>query len=287
MRAKARNFAWGLRLTPRPQRDALYAAYAWMRQGDDIADDIADKPTAARELAAFRVRTLALLDPALSDPTAPTPADDASCWPALAWSLRHARLPADPLLEMLEGLAWDLAHAPFVTEDQLDRYCALVGGTVGVVCTTVWGLRPAANHAAALREADLRGKAFQAINIARDVAEDARAARHYLPAAWLDAEGLTRETFLAWRDDRACSRVLARLFAKADGCLRDSRDLCSRIDPACVPTLTAMTSIYGALLDKLRDQPCRAVLGPRVRLPAWRKALLALRSLRTPTGTPR
>lgn len=279
VRAKARNFAWGMRLTPRPRRDALYAAYAWMRAGDDIADDIIDKARASRELAAFRDQTVAVIERCASEAARPEP-DGASCWPALAWSIRRAGLPTQPLLDMLDGLAWDLAHVPFETEQELDRYCGLVGGTVGVVCTSVWGVRPHADRDAALLEADLRGKAFQAINIARDVGEDARAGRQYIPGRWLRDEGLTRDALHSWQDGAACTRVMSRLFDRADAWLAQSGALASRIDPACVPTLHAMTNIYVALLEALRRQPHASVRGPRVRVASWRKALLALRALR-------
>ena len=272
VRTQARNFWWGLRASPRPQRDVLYAVYAWMRLGDDIVDESASRDEAAQAFEQFR-RSSELAMAGESDPT--------GCWPAFAWATREAAIPQVWLRDMLAGLAWDLDHTPLERDEQLERYCYLVGGTVGLVCTHVWGLRSGQSREVALAKADARGRSFQMINIARDIATDARAAcpRAYVPDEMLARHGLSRQDLLAWRQPAHCESLVRELIAKADAYHESSRGLEEMIDPRFVPVLHAMTSVYQGVLTTLRNQPTRAVIGPRARIATWRKMLIGLRAV--------
>lgn len=272
VRTQARNFWWGLRVSPRPQRDVLYAIYAWMRLGDDIVDESASREQATAAFDQFRRS---------SERAMAGEGDATGCWPAFAWALREASVPQQWLRDMLSGLAWDLEHTPFERDEQLQRYCYLVGGTVGLVCTHVWGLRDGVAREAALAKADARGRSFQVINIARDIATDARAMspRAYVPDEMLARHALTRQTLLAWSDPRACEALVRELVAKAEAYHAASHGLEEMIDPRFVPVLQAMTSVYQGVLASVRSEPSRAVLGPRARVATWRKALIGMRAV--------
>jgi 15-cis-phytoene synthase len=272
VRTQARNFWWGLRVSPRPQRDVLYAIYAWMRLGDDIVDESASRLAAAIAFAEFRQQS----ERALAGTAAAS-----GYWPAFAWAVAQADVPNTWLRDMMTGLSWDLAHEPFESDEQLERYCYLVGGTVGLVCTHVWGLRDGVSRDQALSKADARGRSFQMINIARDIATDAAAAspRGYVPASMLQRHDLTREGLLAWRDACACNALVQELMHKADAYHAQSRGLEAMIDPRFTPVLSAMTSVYQGVLNVLKANPARSVLGPRARVATWRKAVIGVRAV--------
>ncbi|HLP86066.1 MAG TPA: phytoene/squalene synthase family protein [Phycisphaerales bacterium] len=272
VRTQARNFWWGLRVSPRPQRDVLYAVYAWMRLGDDIVDESRSREEAVRAFEEFK---------RLSERAMAGEATGQGCWPAFAWAVAQAGVPHVWLRDMLAGLAWDLEHAAFERDEQLERYCYLVGGTVGLVCTHVWGLRSGVVREDALAKADARGRSFQMINIARDIATDARASspRGYVPAELLARHGVSREELLAWRDARGCEAVVRELLARADAYYARSAGLEAMIDPRFVPVLEAMTSVYQGVLRELKARPERSVLGPRARVAGWRKAMIGVRAV--------
>ena len=140
-------------------------------------------------------------DPATNQPTAP-----------LAAVLTRHAIPRLLLDELLEGFAWDAEGRRYDDLPALYAYAAKVAGTVGVMMAVIMGVR---EPQALARAADL-GIAMQLTNIARDVGEDARAGRLYLPLQWLRQDGLDPEAFLADpAPSPALAVVVARLLGKA------------------------------------------------------------------------
>lgn len=267
-RERARNFYYGLRLTPEPRRSALYAIYAWLRHADDEADDAAASPDRASHLA----RRRAGLERLLRGETAPAE----PVWIALADTLR--RYPVDPhdLVEMLDGLDEDTHHGGYATRAELERYCRRVASTVGLICIAIWGLRPNVDEAHARALAVRRGVAFQLTNILRDFAEDYDAGRVYLPEEDFQRHGLTPEQLRRWAEPERCAAMVRELAAWA----RSEYDACLPLDdlivPACAPTSRAMLSIYSGLLHKIERHPERIASDVRIRLHAVHKAAIAL-----------
>ncbi|MBL0922566.1 MAG: phytoene/squalene synthase family protein [Phycisphaerales bacterium] len=267
-RDRARNFYYGLRITPEPRRSAIYAVYAWLRHADDEADNAAASPDRASHLARRRAGLERLLrgEPAPAEPV----------WIALADTLR--RYPIDPrdLVEMLDGLDEDTRHGGYETREELERYCRRVASTVGLICIAIWGLRPGsdAEHARAL--AVRRGVAFQLTNILRDFSEDFDAGRVYLPAEDFRRHDLTPAHLRRWERPAACEAMVRSLAAWAraeyDACL----PLDDLIDPACAPTSRAMLRIYSGILHKIEARPERLASDVRIRLHAAHKAMIAL-----------
>jgi len=181
-KSRARNFYYGLRLTPEPKRSAIYAIYSWMRDGDDRVDSAPSPAQAARELARFTDLT----DLALAGD--PHPELTTGFWPAFTNTVARYRIERSIIDAMLSGLAEDLAPAPYQNDDELGNYCYSVASTAGLCCLRIWGLREPltgnpAMHKLADTKAIARGKAFQLTNILRDIAEDfdASPARCYIP----------------------------------------------------------------------------------------------------------
>jgi phytoene synthase len=167
-RRAARNFYYGFLLLPRPKRLALCALYAYMRRVDDLADKPGDVEAKRRLLAEWRERTRKALEGDL---------EGEPLWPALADTLERYRIPPQYLLDVVAGAEMDLAGCVYRTFDDLRRYCYHVAGAVGLVCVYVFGF----SDPRAPELAEQMGIAFQLTNILRDLGQDYRMGRVYLP----------------------------------------------------------------------------------------------------------
>lgn len=271
-RERARNFYHGLRLTPEPRRGAIYSIYTWMRAADDLADEPTPSSDRRVQLADFKQMTERLLAgeaPASTDPA----------W-AAAFAATCASYPIDPIIfaEMLEGLEEDLDHPGYPDDAALARYCYRVAGTAGLACLWIWGLKPGADAAKARDLALHRGQAFQRTNILRDFAQDFDEvpSRRYVPEAALKAHNLTAEDVRNWTDHTRCTALVAEQARITREHYTASAELESMIDPACAPTLWAMTRIYGGLLELIEQDPSRIAGDKRIRLAGAKKASIAL-----------
>ncbi|MEC9372314.1 MAG: phytoene/squalene synthase family protein [Planctomycetota bacterium] len=267
----ARNFYYGLKLTPEPRRSGLYAMYAWMRTGDDAVDEGGDLAARERELARFRGKSEAIL--------AGESAGDSPMWAAWADTLQRWRIDRDDIRAMLDGLEEDLHHHGYETEAELERYCRRVASSVGSVCVTIWGVRPGVSFEEARRLAVRRGLAFQLTNILRDYAEDFDMDRVYIPRAAFRGFDLTPEDLRAWREPARCASLMRERLRQAREHYVASDGLEKMVDPACAPSLWAMTRIYRGLLEKIEADPRRIAGGPRVRLASIHKAGIALQAV--------
>ncbi|MBN8645516.1 MAG: phytoene/squalene synthase family protein [Planctomycetes bacterium] len=279
VRAHARNFYYGLRLTPEPRRSAVYAVYAWMRTGDDhidLAGSPEEKQARLDQFARRSERLFAGLTPdeaGMADPV----------WRAFAWTIGAFPIDRADLRGLLAGLEDDAAQDAgarpgvpvYATRADLERYCYRVAGVVGLICIDIWGLRPGIEREEARRLAALRGLAFQLTNILRDLAEDFDRGRVYVPAEDLRAAGVDPEALRRWSDPDRCDALVRRVGTWARRSYMDSAPLDRMIDPACAPTLWAMTRIYSRLLEKIEAHPRRVAM-QRVRVRAIHKAGIAV-----------
>jgi len=161
-RRVARTFALACRLLPRDVRDDVYRLYLVFRTLDDLVDE--GDPRAPQALA--RVETWAAGGRAEGREALLLDALD-----------RRYGLPRDAVADFCAGMRGDLTRAPIDTEEELERYCYRVAGTVGVVMAAVLG---SSDPAAARPRAAALGKAMQRTNILRDIDEDLASGRIYL-----------------------------------------------------------------------------------------------------------
>ncbi|MFZ4722111.1 MAG: phytoene/squalene synthase family protein [Phycisphaerales bacterium] len=267
-RRRARNFHYGLRLTPEDRRWAMYAVYAWMREADDLADGAGpDRAERARRIARFRADT----DAAFKG----EPDDTQPCMVALAEAVRRFALEPAEFHDMLAGQMGDLDAARFETWEALREFCYRVAGTVGVVCIRVWGF----HGADAIRLAVDRGIAFQLTNVLRDLREDLDAGRCYLPLREYAAMDLSPDDLRSWRLPDRCTEFIRAQCERARAHYERSAPLDRMIDPSCLPTLWAMTQIYRGILGRIERDPRITVAG-RARLSSFRKAWIAWRATR-------
>src|SRR5579884_1722611 len=167
-RGAARNFYYGFLLLPRPKRRALCALYAYLRRVDDLADTAGEAEAKRGRLAEWRAQTQrALAGEAGAD----------RLWPALADTLERYRIPAQYLLDAVTGAEMDLVTTRYARFADLRRYCYHVAGAVGLACLQVFGF----HDGRAPELAEQMGIAFQLTNILRDLGQDYRMGRVYLP----------------------------------------------------------------------------------------------------------
>jgi 15-cis-phytoene synthase len=201
LRTGSRSFHAAAQLLPRDIADRATALYAFCRLADDAVDEGAGNP-AVVELLRHRVEAI------YAGRAGDHPADR-----ALAWVVQECGVPREALDALIEGFAWDASNRRYQTLEELEDYGARVAGCVGIMMTRVMG---AGDRETLARAADL-GVAMQLSNIARDVGEDARNGRIYLPLDWLDEAGIDAERFLARPHfTPELGRLVARLVARAD-----------------------------------------------------------------------
>lgn len=174
LRDGSKSFHAASRLLPGRLRAPVAAVYAFCRVADDVVDESADP---AGGLADLEMR----LDGIFGGDPIDHPVDR-----ALTVVVAAHRLPREPLDALLEGFAWDVAGRRYEGLSELRAYCVRVASSVGLLMTALMGERRAPVLA---RAADL-GIAMQLTNIARDIGEDGRAGRIYLPLGWLGEVGL-------------------------------------------------------------------------------------------------
>jgi len=276
-RTHARNFYYGMKLTPEPKRSALYAVYAWMRAADDLADDAGTPQEKERRLEAFRRQTCHVIDPGTTQ--WPDDPPNALIWPAVRQAFVDYRVPVEYLHAMIDGQLLDQHRTRYQTYAELDDYCYKVAGVVGLVCIAIWGHE---GGEAARRLAIMRGSALQLTNILRDLVEDAQRGRVYLPAEELVQYGYRtpddfRDAVLSRNADDRFDRLMRFQVARARKCYDDSASLDGMIEPSCRACSWALMRIYRALLDRIEAAP-RRVLTERVKLSKMTKVMIALRA---------
>lgn len=240
------SFGVGIRLTPARCRSAMHAIYAWMRLADDAADATAP--------AASRAAVLEKLEQRTRDAFAGNAGG--GIWPSFARAAAAHELEPAWFDSFLQGVRADLDTVELDTEEQLDAYCDRVAGNVGRCCVAIWGVRDAAERDDACQLAGMRGRALQRINIARDLEEDARAGRRYVPSERLDRLGAS-PTDPRVRDD---------LLREAMDMLDASTPLDAMVRRDAGPALWAMTRAYRMVARRLGRAGASSSLGGGAKL---------------------
>jgi phytoene synthase len=259
----SRSFRAAALLLPARIAEPATALYAFCRVADDAIDEA---PDAAAALPVLQRR----LDAIHAGRPQPHPADR-----AFAVVVRDYAIPRALPAALLEGFAWDAEGRRYADLAALEAYAARVAATVGAMMTLLMGVR---DPAALARACDL-GVAMQLTNIARDVGEDARNGRLYLPLDWMRAEGLDPEAFLAApRFTPALGRIVQRLLDAADAHYARSEAGFALLPRDCRAGIAAARHVYAEIGRAVERQGGDSV-GRRAHVPNARKALLMARSL--------
>lgn len=267
--AGSKSFAAASMLLPRRARDPVAAMYAFCRVADD-AIDLAPPERQHEALDGLRGR----LDRIYAGRPDADPVDR-----AFSAVVRACGVPRAAPEALLEGFLWDAEGRRYSTFSDLLGYAARVASTVGVMMTVLLGRSDAATLA---RACDL-GLAMQLTNIARDVGEDARMGRIYLPLAWLrEAEVDADRLVSAPAYTPALGRVVERLLAEADRLYARADLGVPRLPPDGRRAVRAARLVYADIGRVIREAGCDAV-SARAHTTAGRKAWLLGRALLAPS----
>lgn len=232
MRGGSKTFFAASRLLPGRVRGPAIALYAFCRVADDAIDFSDDRVTALAALNE-RLRRVYANDPMAYEPDK-----------ALAAVVREFDLPLELVAALLEGFEWDAEGRRYETIEDLEAYGARVAGSVGAMMAVVMRTR---GEQALARACDL-GVAMQLTNIARDVGEDARFGRLYLPMTWMREAGLDPDTWLQnpLFDTRIAS-VIDRLIKAADVLYQRSEHGIGQLPRDCRPAIRAARLVYAEI----------------------------------------
>ena len=257
------SFYYSFRLLAPARRRAITALYAYCREVDDVVDEVSDPDVARAKLGWWRSEVERIYGGTPQHPVAI----------ALQDAVRRYRLPKEYLLRVIDGMQMDLEKTRYRTFAELEDYCDHVAGVVGLLSAEIFGYQDARTRDYAQK----LGVAFQLTNIIRDVGEDARRGRIYLPQEDLDRFGVAAGDVLRARTSPAFVELMrfeaeraARWYEEAIAALpaRDRRPQRAGL---------AMAAIYRTLLDEIaRDG--YAVLDRRIALTPLRKLWIATRA---------
>ncbi|MEK7469352.1 MAG: presqualene diphosphate synthase HpnD [Planctomycetota bacterium] len=257
---EARNFYYPIRGLTRDRRRAMCAVYAFSRGADDIADEPGIEDRAGR-FAEFRRR----LEAAFAG------VPEGEIFVALADAGKRFNLPKRNLAEIIDGAEQDLSVTRYATFADLRSYCYKVASAVGLVCVEIFGYR----DPAARTHAETLGIGMQLTNILRDVAEDARRGRIYLPAEELARFGVREEDVLALKFTPAFVELMKFQVARARETFANSEGLFPLLERKARFCPLAIRGLYAGILDRIERRGYDVFAG-RVSLSAPSKVLCVM-----------
>jgi phytoene synthase len=262
------NFSVGFRFLPRTKRMAVYAAYAWCRWADDIADE--GKHDVARRQASLDQWQRELDACYAGSPSHPITI-------AVADALQHFAIPKSAFIALINGCRQDMTKSRYETFSELLGYCELVASSISDISLSIFGYRTDA----ALALGRNLSNALQLTNVTRDIGDDLTRDRVYLPAEELRQFRVTEEELFAKKESDRMRRLIEFQIDRAEGYFRAAQPLVDELSfDARFPTLL-MGGVYATVLKRLRDNPF-AALHRRVRLSKTEKLLVIARRMIKP-----
>ncbi|HZM37413.1 MAG TPA: presqualene diphosphate synthase HpnD [Burkholderiales bacterium] len=261
--ASGSSFYYSFLFLPRERRRAITALYAFCREVDDAVDEASDAQRAAVKLAWWRAEVANLRAGSPQHPVTQ------ALQPFMeAYSISEQRLG-----EIIDGMEMDLTQTRYLDWAGLERYCYLVAGVVGILAAGIFGYR----HARTLEYARRLGIAFQLTNIIRDVGEDARKNRLYLPMEDLKAHGVLASDILQGRETDAFRGLMRFETERAKAYYAQALEALPEEDRRAQRPGLIMAAIYRALLAEIERDGFH-VLAQRTSLTPLRKFFIAWRT---------
>lgn len=254
------SFYYSFLFLPAVRRRAITALYAFCREVDDVVDECTDPEIARSKLAWWRTEIAALFSGAPTHPVSR----------ALTPLLAEFALPQIRFQQIIDGMEMDLTQNRYADFATLQRYCYHVAGVVGLMAAEIFGYEDPET----LRYAEELGTAFQLTNIIRDVGEDARRDRIYLPLDELSRFGVPVSDILQLRDSAEFRSLMHFQIERAESYYARAFAALPRRDRRNQRAGLVMAAIYRSLLSEIDADGCR-VLDRRTRLTPIRKLWLA------------
>ncbi len=256
-------FYYSFLFLPKPRREAITALYAFCREVDDIADECADASLARTKLEWWRT---GLANTFADRPTHPVSQ-------ALLPAIRAYDLALEQFEEIIDGMEMDLQYVRYADFKALQLYCYRVASVVGQLAAAIFGY----SDRKTLKYAHDLGMAFQLTNIIRDVGEDARRNRIYLPQDELAQFGVTESDLLQGHASTGFRALMAHQVARARAFYQQALQALPPQDRKSQRPGLMMAAIYQKLLNEIERDDFR-VLHQRITLTPLRKLWIAWRT---------
>ena len=254
------SFYYSFLFLPKPRRAAITALYAFCREVDDAVDETSDAQVAQTKLNWWRNELNAML---AGQPTHPVTR-------ALQPHLATYQLEPQHLFAIIDGMEMDLTQTRYLDFIGLQKYCWHVASVVGILSAKIFGV----TNPQTLQFAEKLGLAFQLTNIIRDVGDDARKGRIYLPINELQQFGVTAADILNARHSDKFAALMLFQYQRAQACYEEAFALLPAEDRRAQRTGLIMAAIYRTLLDEIKNDGFH-VLNQRISLTPLRKLWLA------------
>ncbi|MFS2016841.1 presqualene diphosphate synthase HpnD [Massilia sp. GER05] len=254
------SFYYSFLFLPPERRRAITALYAFCREVDDTVDEATDQSVARIKLAWWRNEVAQMYS---GTPTHPVML-------ALKPHIQPYDLKQEHLQAIIDGMEMDLDQSRYLDYPNLKKYCWHVAGVVGILSASIFGV----TNPQTLKYAETLGLAFQLTNIIRDVGEDARKGRIYLPVNELQQFGVTAADLLNARHSEKFEALMTFQAARAQQLYDDAFALLPQEDRRAQRPGLMMAAIYRTLLDEIERDGFH-VLTQKISLTPLRKLWLA------------
>ena len=257
------NLVAAFKILPPAPRATITALYAFCREVDDVVDECAEADLAAIKLAWWAEEIDRLFHAQPQHPVSK----------ALFPRIEHHQLPKQHFLEIIEGCRMDLAQNRYARWEDLDLYCDRVAGAVGLLSARIFG----EVNQATLDYALLLGRALQYTNIIRDVGDDARRGRIYIPVQALQTFNVDAASILRFEHSAAFEAMMADMATRAHRLYDQALETLPRNQRTAQRPGLIMATIYRELLRLVESESFR-VLHQRISVAPARKLWLAWRA---------
>lgn len=254
------SFYYSFLFLPAERRRAIMALYAFCREVDDVVDECHDPAIAATKLVWWRQEVGRIAE---GTPTHPVGF-------ALQAAGKQFNLPAEQLLEIIDGMEMDLQQSRYLDFKGLSLYCYRVASVVGLLAAEIFGYQDRKT----LKYAHDLGMAFQLTNIIRDIGEDARRGRIYLPVDELKQFNVPAADILNSKYSDNFSALMRFQIERAERYYAQAVEQLPDIDRKAQGPGLMMAAIYRTLLDEIKRENFQ-VLHQRISLTPVRKLWIA------------
>ena len=259
--ASGSSFYYSFLFLPKAKREAITALYAFCREVDDVADECSDINIARTKLAWWRNEIRQLY---ASNPQHPVTK-------ALLPAIHAYKMDEEHFLEIIDGMEMDLDQNRYTDFKQLQLYCYRVASVVGLLSVQIFGY----TNRNTLKYAHDLGMAFQLTNIVRDIGEDARRGRIYIPLDEIKKAGLSETDILHGHHSAKMQELIDFQIERAERFYDKALNALPQEDRKSQRTGLIMAAIYRTLLREIRQSGSQQVLDARISLTPLRKLWLA------------
>ena len=262
VKASKSNFTWAFSFISQDRRDALISLYAFCREIDDIVDETLELEVASAKINWWKAEINRLFHETPQHPVSKS----------LLNFVHIYELNEAYFIEMLDGMEMDLKFNRYENFKQLQLYCYRVAGVVGILSVKILGFK----NQATLKYAHDLGIALQLTNIIRDVGEDARKNRIYIPLDELKEFNVPEDEILRFKESNRVSSLIMHQITRAEVFYKNAYQKLPKedINPQ-IPGLI-MGKIYETLLVEIKRDKPEQTLNHKVLLTPFRKVLVIL-----------